>query len=240
MLKKIIIAVVAVVVLGALAGYLWLADMAQNSGADDYFEDAIVAFELADAQAPPAPGEIIFVGSSSIRFWSSLQADMGTLPVHNRGFGGAHMNHLIHNVERIINPYAPSMILVYAGDNDLAAGSGKTPERVLDDYRVLVERVHAKNPQTIIYFLSIKPSKLRWAQWPAMARANALVEAETRLGPRLRYVDVSSVLLDTAGEPRDDVFIFDGLHMNAEGYAAWTQVVRPILERDFSAAAGGG
>jgi lysophospholipase L1-like esterase len=125
------------------------------------------------------------------------------------------------------------MVVVYAGDNDLQSGSGKTAERVLADYRRLVSRVHAKHPESIIYFLSIKPSKLRFGQWPEMSRANAMIEEATHTDERLRYIDVASVLLDEQGEPRDDVFLLDGLHLNAEGYAAWTAVVRPVLERDF-------
>ncbi len=236
MWKKIVAGIVAFVVLLVSGGYLWLVDKTKKSAANDYFEDAIAAFEAADAESMPARGGIVFVGSSSIRMWSSLGEDMGELPVLNRGFGGAQMNHLIYNVDRVINPYAPSMVVVYAGDNDLQAGSPKTAERVLDDYRRLVGLVHAKHPEAIFYFLSIKPSWLRWAQWPEMKRANALIEAASRTDDRLRYIDVSSVLLGDDGEPRDDVFVIDGLHMNATGYAAWASVVRPILEADFARA----
>jgi hypothetical protein len=69
-----------------------------------------------------------------------------------------------------------------------------------------------------------------------MKRANGLIEAWTRGDDRLRYVDVASVLLAEDGTPRDDVFLLDGLHLNATGYAAWTSVLRPILERDFAQA----
>ena len=32
------------------------------------------------------------------------------------------------------------------------------------------------------------------------------------------------------GEPRD-IFIEDGLHMNADGYAIWTRILRPLVAR---------
>ena len=233
MLKKIVLALAALVVIAALSGYLWLADRAERALADDFFEDAIVAFEETDHRTPPPEGPVVFAGSSSIRFWSSLQEDMGDLPVLNRGFGGAHMNHLVYNAERIITAYAPRAVVVYAGDNDLAEGTGKTAEDVLADARALIGRVHARVPEARIHFLAIKPSKLRWARWPEMKRANALLEAEASTDPRLGYIDTASVLLDPEGAPRDDVFIVDGLHMNARGYEAWTRVIRPIVEREL-------
>ncbi len=236
MWKKIGMALGGLVVLVAVAaalGLWWLSERTKQSFADDWFEDAIVAFEASDAEAPPRPGGIVFVGSSSIRFWSSLEDDMAGLPVLNRGFGGAQMNHLVHNVDRVVTPYDPRMVVVYAGDNDLQRSSPKTPEVVLDDYRTFVDRVHAKHPDAVVTFLSIKPSKLRWAQWPTMQRANEMIEAYAAGDERLRYIDVSNALLGEEGEPRDDVFMLDGLHLNAKGYAAWTEVVQPILEHDF-------
>jgi len=243
MWKKIAIALGALaglVVLAAAGGLWWLDAMRRNSVADDYYEASIAAFEAADAEARPEPGGIVFVGSSSIRFWTSLEEDMAPLPVLNRGFGGAQMNHLVHNVDRVVTPYAPRMVVVYAGDNDLQAGSEKRAETVLDDYRTFVDRVHARHPETIVYFLSIKPSTRRFAQWPEMQRANALVEAWSRGDERLRYIDGSSVLLQGDGTPRSDVFVIDGLHMNETGYAAWTSVVRPILQADWAVLPGGG
>jgi len=233
MLKKIVLAVTALVVVVGLAGYLWLAARAQRVLADDFFEDAIIAFEEADRASPPPEDGIVFVGSSSIRFWSSLADDMRGLPVLNRGFGGSHMSHLVYNADRIITPYAPRVVVIYAGDNDLSEGTGKTAEDVLADFRELTAIVHARNADVRIYFLAIKPSKLRWARWPEMNRANALIQAETRTDRRLGYIDTATVLLNEEGVPRDDVFVLDGLHMNARGYEAWTAVVRPIVELDF-------
>ncbi|HIG01151.1 MAG TPA: hypothetical protein EYQ66_07590 [Myxococcales bacterium] len=200
-----------------------------------FFEDAILAFEAADRADFPAPGGIVFVGSSSIRFWSSLSEDLAPLRVLNRGFGGAQFNHVLHNLDRVVLPYAPVAVLVYAGDNDLAGGTGKRAERVFADYREFVARVRARLPGVRIYFLSIKPSPLRWARWLEMSRANALIEAWSAGDEGLGYLDVASPLLSPDGTPRDEFFRLDGLHLNAKGYAAWTRVVRPRLHEDLGA-----
>jgi len=36
-------------------------------------------------------------------------------------------------------------------------------------------------------------------------------------------------MLGSDGRPLPDIFIEDGLHMNAKGYAIWKDVVRPYL-----------
>jgi lysophospholipase L1-like esterase len=43
------------------------------------------------------------------------------------------------------------------------------------------------------------------------------------------YVDVATPMLGADGEPRPELFIVDGLHMSAEGYALWTTVLKPVL-----------
>jgi lysophospholipase L1-like esterase len=232
-IKRIAVGIVVLIAVAVLGGYLWLQERTQNIVRDDYFEDAIAAFEAADRATPPPRDGILFTGSSSIRFWKTLARDMGELPVINRGFGGSQMNHLIYNAHRIITPYAPRIVVIYEGDNDLKKGSEKTPERVLSDYRALVKLIHESKSDVLVYFLAIKPSKRRWEQWPEMKRANSLIKAETETDPRLGYIDTASALLEPAGTLRDDVFISDGLHMNAAGYAAWTEVVRPVIESAY-------
>jgi len=39
-------------------------------------------------------------------------------------------------VDRIVVPYAPSRIVLYEGDNDIAAG--KSPQQILDDLKSFV------------------------------------------------------------------------------------------------------
>ncbi|MBW2696002.1 MAG: hypothetical protein JRE70_05980 [Deltaproteobacteria bacterium] len=232
MIVRISIGLAAVLAAAALGFWLWLDHQSKATWDPEFFEEAIRAFEEADREAPPAPGAIVFVGSSSIRMWRTLEADMAPLRVLNRGFGGSQMSHAIHNVDRIVTPYQPSVVLVYEGDNDLAEGTGKTAEGVFADWRVLVERIRARLPDVRIDFLAIKPSPLRWQRWPEMKRANAMIEAFNAEDELLGYVDVASPLLGQDGLPRDSLYLIDGLHMNAEGYEAWTEVVRAHLQTD--------
>ncbi|MEZ4279707.1 MAG: SGNH/GDSL hydrolase family protein [Myxococcota bacterium] len=218
----LVLALLAAAVVGGYLRYM------SRSGSDPaFFESEIQAFLDADRAAPPAPGEIVFYGSSSIRFWSSLAQDMAPLAVVNRGFGGAHLSHLIHNASRVVIPRAPRAVVVYAGDNDI--GAGKSAETVAADFDALVGLLRASLPELDVYFLSIKPSRLRWALWPEMARANEAIRLRAEADPRVHFIDVGQVLLGPDGTPEKRFFRFDGLHLSAAGYAAWTSVVAPIL-----------
>lgn len=191
------------------------------------FEPEIAAFEAADQLHPPPRGGILFVGSSSIRFWSSLAADFPGLPVFNRGFGGSTLPDVNYFAPRIVLPYRPREIVLYAGDNDIAAG--RTPEQVLADYSTFVHTVRSALPATRIVFLSIKPSPSRWELANQMRAANALVSRAIAGDSLATYVDVFTPMVGANGHPRPELFRDDSLHMTAEGYALWRELVGKVI-----------
>ncbi|HEX7631381.1 MAG TPA: hypothetical protein VF388_04550, partial [Lacunisphaera sp.] len=77
-------------------------------------------FTAADAAHPPAHHAVVFVGSSSIRFWTTLAEDFPGVPTINRGFGGSEMADSAFYADRIVIPYQPRLVVVYAGENDIA------------------------------------------------------------------------------------------------------------------------
>jgi lysophospholipase L1-like esterase len=201
------------------------------------WEPDIEKFEEADKARPPKPGMIVFAGSSSFVRRSTLVDDMKPLEVINRGFGGSQMSDLDYYAKRIVNVYRPKAVVVYEGDNDLAASSPKTPEMVANDYRQFVQIVHADLPDTWIYFISIKPSKLRWNEWPKMKAANAMIQDFARTQRRVQYIDVASPMFDTQGNLPADLFVSDGLHPTPKCYALWTSTIKPVLLTRFGGSA---
>ena len=45
----------------------------------------------------------------------------------------------------------------------------------------------------------------------------------------MTFIDVSRAMLDERGTVRHELFRPDGLHMNAQGYALWTSIIKPVL-----------
>lgn len=186
-----------------------------------------------DSVHPPPQHGVLFVGSSSIRMWTTLAADFPGVPVINRGFGGSAIADTTHYAARIVIPYHPRLIVMYAGDNDIA--EGHTPRLVLDDFKAFVARVRRELPDVAIVYISIKPSIARFAMWPQMRHANRMVAGWTRTQRRVSFVDVSAGMLGADGKPRAALFRPDGLHMTPAGYAIWVRALKPVLARyDFA------
>jgi len=192
----------------------------------DPWEGAIQNFEKMDARNPPPKGAVLFLGSSSIVGWN-LKKCFPDLAAINRGFGGSQIADSMRHVDRIVVPCEPKTIVFYAGDNDIA--SGKTPERVLADFKSLVARVHAALPKTRILFVSIKPSIARWKLVDRMRKANELIQEFTQTDERLGYVDVAKAMIGEDGKPLPDLFGGDGLHLSPKGYELWTSILKPFL-----------
>lgn len=216
------------IALAYLLGVLAFA-AASPASAQNQWEEAIRAFERMDETEPPPEGAVLFAGSSSIRMWSTLAEDFPDEPVINRGFGGSQMSDLIHFAGRIVTPYGPRLILVYEGDNDVAAG--KTAEQVFTDYRRFVSLMRNQLPDTRIAFIAIKPSLARRSLMDEMRKANEWIEAYAAARDYLDYIDVFTPMLGEDGEPSPHIFLEDGLHMNAAGYAIWAEAIRPYLAK---------
>jgi lysophospholipase L1-like esterase len=187
------------------------------------------AFEAADKTNPPPKNAIEFIGSSSIKRWMTLAADFAGHKVFNCGFGGSHLCDSLAFADRIVIPYQPKLVVLYAGDNDIA--SGKSPEQIFADFKAFVAKVHAALPGTTIVFLAIKPSPSR-AKYVEQARAgNRLIEEFIAGKPKLAYVDVFTPMLGSDGQPRTELFVSDRLHLNEAGYKLWTDILKPVLDK---------
>ena len=185
------------------------------------YASEIDAFDAADRANLPAPRGIVFVGSSTIRLWSSLADDFGGLPVINRGFGGSTFPEALHYLQRTV--------VVYEGDNDLAGG--RTPQQIADDYRAFVRGVRDSLPNARIVFLAIKPSPSRWKLESQRLEANRLVRAIVNADANQTFVDVGTPMLDpSSGHPRPTLYRADSLHMTPAGYALWRATVAPVLK----------
>lgn len=195
------------------------------------WEKAIQAFEQQDAEHPPDKHEILFVGSSSIRFWKT-DDDFPQLDIINRGFGGSQTADVLQYVDRIVIPYEPRLIVLYVGDNDISYG--KTPEQVFDVTKQLFARIHEALPDTHIVYIAIKPSLARWHLVGKMRAANSLIRDYAAEDGRIEFLDVDKPMLGPDGKPREELFVKDGLHLSREGYDLWDRLIRPYL-RDAAA-----
>lgn len=193
------------------------------------WEATIRAFEAADRTNPPPQGAVLLVGSSSIRLWTNAPVQFPRHTILNRGFGGSHLSEVVAYADRIVVPYRPRVIVLYAGDNDIAAG--KSPEQVAADFRAFVGKIRPALPMTPVVYLAIKPSPARVKFLAAGQAANRLIREFVAGQQGLVFVDVATPMLGADGQPREELFLPDRLHLNAEGYKLWAGIVGPVLDR---------
>ena len=193
------------------------------------WEPAIRAFEAADRTNPPPRNAVEFLGSSSIRLWTNAASLLPGHRIFNRGFGGSHLADSVAFADRIVIPYRPKLVVLYAGDNDISAG--KSPEEVFADFKEFARKIHAALPQTKLAFISIKPCPAREKYLAEVQTANRLIKEFIRNDDRLIYLDVFTPSLSADGKPRAELYIQDGLHPNDTGYQLWASIVKPPLDR---------
>ncbi len=180
-----------------------------------------------DAGGMPSADALLCIGSSSMRKWGTVKEDLAPLGVTHRGFGGSTMADVLVFKEFFAR-YQAGSILVYEGDNDLDKGT--TPEEFIQRCRTFVDFIQARKADTVFYFLAAKPSPKRWAKWEIWVKSNNLLKAYCENESTLHFIDIATPMLDDEGEVRKDLFVKDRLHMNAEGYAIWTRVIRKALK----------
>ena len=216
--------------LGVLVGLVlcaWLpaAAWAQAPKADRWAAE-IAKFDAADKEAPPPKDAVLFVGSSSIRLWD-LKKSFPDVATINRGFGGSQMSDAARHAQRLINIYKPRLIILYEGDNDLAAK--RKPEEVAADFDALLKTVRAELPTTPLLVIGCKPSPSRWALIEQQRATNHLLAERCTKDGHAQLLDWEKSLLGTDGQPRAELFRPDRLHLNDEGYKIWNELMKPHL-----------
>ena len=191
------------------------------------FEAEISAFMKQDSAEFPPAGAYLFTGSSTIRKCENLAVDFPEIPVIHRGFGGSTMKALDYYTGYIVLPYKPRNIVVYEGDNDLAAGA--TPEAVVALCDTFIMKVHRELPKTMIWFMSVKPSFARKNQLALQQETNKRLKALIRKKKKTRFIDITPLMYGSDGKLRRDLFESDSLHVNKECYRIWAGHMKRVM-----------
>ncbi len=192
-----------------------------------FYKD-IQEFKQTDKDNPPPKNAIVFVGSSSFTMWRDVQKYFPEYPIINRGFGGSTLTQAIDYADDIITPYQPKQVVIYSGENDLVGGK-VTADDVVARFKTLFKKIRAKLPNTNVVYISMKPSPSRKELMPVMKDANGRIKEFLAKEKNTGFVDVYSLMLDNAGNPRPELFKEDMLHMKKAGYQIWKQAIQPVL-----------
>ena len=201
-------------------------------GKEDYYQEDINKFNDQDLIDFPEDVEVLFTGSSSIRFWKSLEEDMRPLKVLNRGFGGAHIVHVNYHFEDVVSRYNPQAIVFFCGTNDITAL--KTAKETVEDFKIFQNKVRTNLPNVPIFVIGIKPTPAREYIEEEELEYNKLIADLAVEDELLSFIDIWDAMLSEEGERIPELFVEDGLHINAKGYEIWTKLVRENLKQRFN------
>ena len=195
------------------------------------FWDDIQAFKHQDSIQMPPQHAILFVGSSSFTKWTDVQNYFPGYAIINRGFGGSSLPDVIRYENDVIFKYKPRQIVMYCGENDLAASDTVTAQMVFDRFKKLFTDIRKKFSNIPFVYISVKPSPSRWQLREKMIAANSQIERFLAKKKNTVFLDVYHKMLGPNGTPIKEIYDEDNLHMNAKGYAIWRKEIQPHLLR---------
>ena len=196
------------------------------------FANEIAAFKKQDSLSFPGTGKILFVGSSSFTLWKDVQQYFPEYPIINRGFGGSSLTDLIRYAPDVIFPYEPKQIVIYCGENDFAGDTSLYQSQVAQRFFDLFNLIRSRYKKVPIAYISMKPSPSRQHLMARFNVANVMIKNFLKKKRRTAYIDVYKAMLKENGLPKDEIFLADKLHMNAEGYKIWKKIIEPYLLKD--------
>ena len=196
------------------------------------FQSDINAFLSEDQINPPPKSSILFIGSSILRQWVSLNQQMAPLPVFNRAFGGSQTADILLHMEKIVLPYEPRIIVYYCGSNDINASQNAVA--IAERFFEFCRRVHERLPATRIFYVSINRAPQKKTRWDVVDSTNAIVRKYCSATDRLAFIDVNPVLFDKSNNPRLELYQRDELHLTEQAYEGFAAIIKPVIERAWN------
>ncbi|MFQ3340777.1 MAG: hypothetical protein ACI9TK_000431 [Flavobacteriaceae bacterium] len=190
----------------------------------------IEAFERLDASTFYPDDAILFIGSSSIRLWNSLELDMYPYPVIQRGYGGAHFRDMIFFTNRILADHQLSMVVCFVANDISGSQQDQTPKEVLLLFKYFVKQIRAKHPNIPIMQIAITPTQSRWKNWAEINIVNNLIKSYCEANNDLYFIDTVPEFLNVNQQPKPELFVRDLLHLNKKGYEVWNRIIKREIE----------
>jgi lysophospholipase L1-like esterase len=152
--------------------------------------------------------------------------------LRNPAVNGYRTDDLIVEELPLVAPFAPTLVTILIGANDIVAGS--SDDRYRERLRVIHARVRADAPASAVYALpqpdwSLSRAGASFGDPRSIAarieRFNAIAREEAeRAGAA--YVDIFPLMRE---QMRRGMLAPDGLHPSAAAYAAWAEALRDRL-----------
>jgi len=173
---------------------------------------------------------VLFVGSSSIRRWDDIASDVSPYPVIQRGYGGAKWSDVAVFIDRLVRPHQFRAVVFFVGNDIRGKDDDKTPQEVAGLFSYVLQRVRQHDAKAPVFYVAVTPTNARFAAWPDIKAANRAARAVCDQADHTYFVGTESLFLDSRGQPREELFVDDQLHLNRDGYVRWAAAIKSHLD----------
>ena len=165
----------------------------------------------------------VFVGNSITNMHEWWEAFGSEGNIVNRGVWGTFIGETVQHIEAVAMG-KPGKVFFMVGTNDLGKNGSRNIDDIIENTRIMVERLQKVSPATEIYIQGILPSVY-----------NRVIEQLEETNERLKelcdeygitYIDLWDDLFSLT---QDNTHTLDGLHMKASGYQIWTNKIQEYV-----------
>jgi lysophospholipase L1-like esterase len=176
---------------------------------------------------PNSSRDIIFLGNSIVAGtdWMEL---LGRTDVRNRGISGDISFGILERLNEVTDG-KPAKVFILIGINDI---SRNVPDSfIIENYRKIIQRIKTESPTTKIYFHTLMPVNNEFTQFKNHYNKDEHIlhvnEELKRLAAKekITLIDLYPHFLN-GDKKLDKKYTIDGLHLNAEGYKVWANVLK--------------
>ena len=166
---------------------------------------------------------IVFVGNSITNMHEWWEAFGSEGDIVNRGVWGTFIGETVQHIEAVAMG-KPKKVFFMVGTNDLGKNGSRNIDDIIENTRIMVERLQRVSPATEIYIQGILPSVYNRVLEQLEETNARLKELCDEYG--ITYVDLWDDLFSLT---QDNTHTLDGLHMKASGYQIWTKKIQELV-----------
>ena len=206
-----------------LGGWTFLQYRMNNRGLAPEYEHRKSLFE----HMPLAKNNIVFLGNSLTAQcdWAEM---LNNPTIRNRGIPGETTDGLLRRLESILQSH-PRQLFLMIGVNDLLFHA---PNRVIENYKLIVDQIVKQSPDTELYLYSILPVNGTIRNIPISNEDIRLINQSIKalaLEKGLNYIDLHSRFSNDSGLLFEK-YTSDGVHLNGDGYLLWKSEIEGIVK----------
>ena len=186
-------------------------------GGKDHFALRLPQIE----EQPILSAGVLLAGDSITEGWLGYDIDLGA-QVSNHGIGWDTVTGLKSRLPQMLR-HSPDKVFILIGTNDI--GYQRDVDEMAAELADILDSFKREKPDTKLYVQSVMPREAE--NMVAVNNINAAYKALAEV-KGVTFIDLAPSFAAIDGTLKPEL-TYDGLHLNLEGYLAWSEVLKPYI-----------